>query len=98
MGTLHAMVNSRESEQTGRFRWKEGATVFYVTDTQTDQMAIIGDGVELFCEDTSEGSDCFTPGTQRFYDALNGYFENEQAEIAATYFGWIIGETEAMNG
>lgn len=94
MGTVHMMVKSRESEQAKRFRWMEGATAFYVVDTQTDQTRCMGDGVEMFCEDTSEGQDCFTVGTQRFYDALNGYFDNEQAEIAQVYFGWVIGETE----
>lgn len=94
MGTLHLMVDSGESEQTERFQWLEVDSMFYVQDTQTGQNRCMGDGNEMFCEDTSEGQDCFAVGTQRFYDALNSYFKNEQAEIAETYFGWIIGEVK----
>lgn len=96
MGTLHQMVDSRESEQTKRFRWQECFNGFVVQDTQTGATRGIGDGVDMFCD--SDGEDCLMPGTQRFYDALNGYFDNEQTTIAEEYFGITIGEVEANHG
>lgn len=90
MGTLHKLVDSRESQQTQRFRWREGASGFYVVDTQTNQAHWMGTGESLFCNEDNE--DCLKPGTQRFYDALNSYFEHEQADIAEKYYGWVLGE------
>lgn len=89
------MVNSRESEQTLRFQWREGGSAFYVTDTQTGQTKCMGDGVDMFCNEDNE--DCLSPGTQRFYDALNSYFEHEQSEIAKVYFDetWNSGDVLA---
>lgn len=85
MGTLHKMVDSRESEQTKRFRWGECFNGYTVQDTQTGTTRGMGDGVDMFCD--AEGEDCLIPGTQRFYDALNGFFDNEQTTIAQEYFG-----------
>lgn len=96
MGTLHQMVDSRESEQTKRFRWGTRLGGFVVKDTQTGGIVDMGDGSKLFCD--TDGEDCLIVGTQRFYDALNGYFENEQTTIASEYFGWTIGEVEANHG
>lgn len=92
------MVDSQESEQTGRFRWREAFNGYYVDDTLTGEARGMGDGVDIFCQDPSEGEDCLQPGTQRFYDAINGYFENEQVEIAETYFGITIGEKGEAHG
>lgn len=88
------MVDSREGAQTWRFRWREAFNGFYVYDSQPMQepgsklefanSIGMGDGVDMFCDEN--GEDCLVPGTQRFYDALNGYFEGEQAEIAKAYF------------
>lgn len=40
----------------------------------------------------SQGEDCLQPGTQRFYQALNAYFENHQPETAMEYFEIEISE------
>jgi hypothetical protein len=97
MGTVHNLVDSRQSSQTKRFRWSEAENGFYLNDTDTGLTRYIGTGVDMFCASPEEGvenRDCLKPGTQQFYDALNSYFENEQSTIAETYFGWIIGKVE----
>jgi len=87
MGTVHRLVrDTGESSQTGRYRWREQFNGFSVHDTQTGKCAGMGDGTDLFCESPEEGGDCLQPGTQRFYDALNAYFEQNQAEIGEAYF------------
>jgi hypothetical protein len=80
MGEVVRMVDSREGEQTQRFRWGECFNGYTVQDTETGATRGMGDGVDMFCNE--DGEECLMPGTQRFYDALNGYFENEQSEIA----------------
>jgi hypothetical protein len=80
-----------ENKQTGRFRWHEHLGMFYVWDSHS---GLNEQGVRraelhaetLFCEDKSEGDDCLQPGTQRFYDALNAWFNECQAEIGKEYF------------
>lgn len=84
MGDVVKMVDSRESLQTARFKWREGASAFYVDDTETGATKCMGDGVDMFCNE--DGTDCLVVGTARFYNAMNDYFENEQAEIAKAYF------------
>lgn len=98
------MVDSRESQQTKRFRWRESGTAFWADDTLTGKTHCMGGGVDMFCQaqedvDDNDTPDCFPVGTQRFYDALNGYFENEQQEIAECYFGVFLPDEEvASNG
>ena len=48
------MVDSQESEQTGRFRWREAFNGYYVDDTLTGEARGMGDGVDIFCEDPTE--------------------------------------------
>lgn len=92
MGTLHELVRSGESDQTTRFRWKEGKFFFFfIVDTETGQSKLLGDGERMFCDE--DGANCLMPGTQQFYDALNMYFENEQQEIERLYLGLEREET-----
>jgi len=90
MGDVVRMIDSGQGKQTARFQWHEGEwrngeTEYWVSDQETGLTKIIGNGTSMFCD--TDGEDCLIPGTRRFYDALNGYFENEQAEVAKTYFG-----------
>lgn len=85
---LFTIAKSREADQPWRFRWKQSATGYWVWDS-ADQMASaqwLGDGTDMFCDENDEN--CHVPGTQRFYDAINSYFENEQAAIALEHFGY----------
>lgn len=87
------MVSSKEQHQTTRFRWMEKDGEYWVFDMQaapSGNMKHLGDPSKLFCNEHEE--DCLQPGTQRFYDALNSYFEHEQADIAEKHYGWVIGE------
>jgi hypothetical protein len=88
MGTLHRMIDSNEDRQAWRYRWIELDGRFYVydsTDLNTANHVDMGEPWELFCDE--HGENCLMPGTQRFYDALNMYFEHEQAEVERTYLG-----------
>lgn len=85
IGKVLRIARSGEAEQAWRFRWSEEVNGYYVTDSATGETRGMGDGVDMFCN--ADESDCLVPGTQRFYDALNAYFQNEQAEIAMAYFG-----------
>lgn len=89
------MVDSRESEQTGRFRWREQHNGYSVHDTETGLYRSMGDGADMFCDANDEN--CHVPGTQRFYDALNSYFDCEQAEIAEAYFR-VVGYVDPRDG
>lgn len=86
---IRLVRDTGEQGQTGRFRWREAFNGYYVDDTATGQTQGMGDGVDMFCADEDDEDDCgcLSPGTQRFYDALNAYFQNEQREIAEAYFG-----------
>lgn len=108
MGTVHRIADGNEEKQTARFRWREEKFNFglgyWVDDTDSGgplsgfDSRFMGDCKTLFCEDESEGNECLQPGTQRFYDALNGYFENEQPRIALEYFGITLQEVGERHG
>jgi len=80
-------VNSGEYSQTWRFQWRHNATGFYVVDTSValhPPTAGMGDLVDMFGDpDTMES---LPVGSQRFYDALNMWFEHCQEEIEEVYF------------
>lgn len=77
-------IDSRESLQTKRYRWRECASAFYVDDTGTGVSHCMGDMVDQFGD--PETMESLAVGTQKFYDALNMWFEGCQDEIAEAYF------------
>lgn len=93
------MIDSRESQQTNRFRWFEKDGDYFVFDMHaapSGDVRSLGDPGALFCNE--DGEDCLMPGTQRFYDALNGYFENEQIDVALVYYEIVLVEMEVRSG
>lgn len=87
MSLMKRTVDSRESLQTKRYRWYEGASAFYVWDSERGglrDMKCMGDMVDFFGD---ERGGSLIVGTQTFYDALNLYFDGCQEEIGDGYFG-----------
>lgn len=88
MSNVVRMVDGREDKQTWRYRWVEINGWYFVydsTDLNTANTVDLGDPWGLFCDENGENP--LMPGTQRFYDALNAYFENEQDEVERVFLG-----------
>jgi hypothetical protein len=67
-----------------RYTWYEGATAFYVVDTETGTKRCMGDGVGMF---STVSGRSLNVATKPFYAALNRMFRDEQATIGEAYFG-----------
>lgn len=97
MGTVHRLAKSRENDQTHRYRWIESPFGYWVKDANKPERAVLymGDGHGMFADENGENG--FVPGTQLFYDALNMYFDCEQASIGLEWFN-DHPLAEVMNG